>query len=107
MFGKNGKQVLHIVFVRNVRIILVNKSYLKQVKSKYNDYIILSEGTWYDKNISKHYLKAWMTLHFTYDISHLRVNGKKLLKLEVKKNIEENVLVLGSTGGYFDNSTVN
>lgn len=48
-----------------------------------------------------------MTLHFNYDFSHLRVNGKKLLKLEVKIYIEENVLVLGPTGAYFDNSTVN
>ena len=105
MFGKNTKVVRHIVFVRNIVIILVNNSYLKQAKNKYNDYIILSEGTSYDKNISKHYLKAWMTLHFNYDISHLRVNRRNLSKLEVKKNITENVLVLGSTGAYFDHST--
>ena len=70
-------------------------------------YIILGEVTWFDKSISKHYLKAYMTLHFNYDFSHLRVNGKKLLKLEVKIYIEKNVLVLGYTGAYFDNSTVN
>ena len=42
MFGKILKQVFHIVLVRNVIIIIVNNSYLRHAKNKYNNNMILT-----------------------------------------------------------------
>ena len=45
MFSKILKQVFHIVFVRNLIIILVNNNYLNHSKNKYDNNMILTGGT--------------------------------------------------------------